>query len=104
MDLIEEYIHEVQIPMQEEIEQTIINFLRKEGYEVSNNPSPQEVRELQKAFEREGKRLRMEVFSKWSGSFTITTLILPFFEPIDRIISRDNVYQMFGLSSQGYQI
>lgn len=104
MDLIQEYVHKMSVQQMFNLEQTIINFLRKEGYEVSDNPTPQEVKELQKTFEREGKRLRVEVFMKWSGKCTITSLALPFFEPVDQEISRVEIYRMLSLARQGYQI
>lgn len=105
MDIVQKYVHEVTVQMQQELEQTIINFLRKEGYEVSDYPSPQEVRELMKAIEANGKRLRVEVFTKFSGKLSYTTAILPFFEPLDgKEISRVEIYKMLNLASQGYQI
>ena len=105
MDIIQNYVHEVAVHMQEEIEQTIINFLRNEGYEISNYPSPQEIRELMETFEREGKRLRVEVFTKFSGKLSYTTAILPFFESLDgKEISRVEIYKMLNLAEQGYQI
>ena len=104
MDLIEEYIHEVSVQMQNEVEQTIINYLRKEGYEVSDYPDTQEVRELMKTIEAQGKRLRVEVFTKWSGKLSFTTAILPFFQPLDQEISRVEIYRMLNLAEQGYQI
>lgn len=104
MDIVQKYVHEVAVQMQYETEQTIINFLRNEGYEVSDNPDTQEVQELMKAIEAQGKRLRVEVFTKFSGKLSYTTAILPFFEPIDQEISRVEIYRMLNLAEQGYQI
>lgn len=104
MDIVQKYVHEVSVQMQNELEQTIINFLRKEGYEISDYPSPQDIQELLKLFEAQGKRLRVEVFTKWSGKLSYTTAILPFFEPIDQEISRVEIYRMLNLAEQGYQI
>ena len=104
MDIVQKYVHEVAVQMQQEVEQTIINFLRNEGYEVDDHPSPQEVRELMKAIEANGKRLRVEAFTKFSGKLSYTTAILPFFEPLDQEISRVEIYRMLNLAEQGYQI
>ena len=104
MDTLEKYIHEVSVQMREEVEQTIINFLRNEGYEISNYPDTQEVAALMKTFEAQGKRLRVEVFTKWSGKLSYTTAILPFFQPLDQEISRVEIYRMLSLAEQGYQI
>lgn len=104
MDIVQQYTHEVAIQMQHEIEQTIINYLRKEGYDIDDNPSPQDIKELMEFLESQGKRLRVEVFAKWSGNFTVTTAILPFFESIDKGISRREIYSMLNLAEQGYQI
>lgn len=104
MDIVQKYVHEVSVQMQNELEQTIINFLRNEGYEISDYPDTQEVAALMKAFEAQGKRLRVEVFTKFSGKLSYTTAILPFFEPIDQEISRVEIYRMLNLAEQGYQI
>ena len=105
MDIIQECIREYTEQQNNELEKTIINFLRKSGYEVDDNPSPHDIRELQKLLEADNKRLRVEVFMKWNGKLSITTMILPFFEALDgKEISRMDVYKMFNLVEQGYQI
>ena len=105
MDIIQECIREYTEQQNNELEKTIINFLRKEGYEIEDNPSPQEINELMKLLEAQNKRLRVEVFMKWSGKLSVTTMILPFFEPLDgKEISRVEIYRMLNLARQGYQI
>ena len=104
MELIEQCIQEYAKKQSEELDKVIINFLRNQGYEISDNPSIEEIEKLQEVLEAQGKRLRVEVFMKWSGKLSITSAILPFFEPIDQEISRVEIYRMLNLAEQGYQI
>lgn len=104
MDILQSYIQECVEQQTIEVEKTIINFLRKSGYEIDDKPSPHEVNELLKLLEAQNKRLRVEIFQRFSGKCSITTAIFPFFEPIDQEISRVEIYRMLNLAEQGYQI
>lgn len=103
MDILQEYIHKSVEQMNENIEQSVIEFLKKEGYELQE-VSTQAVTALQEQLAAEGKRLRVEIFTKMSGNLTATMVVIPFFEPLDVVIQRAEIYKMFRLASQGYQI
>ena len=104
MDLIEQCVQQYAEQHRKELDKVMINFLRNQGYEISDNPSIEEIDRLHEVLESEGKRLRVETFLKWSGKCTIMTAIFPFFEPVDQEISRVEIYRMLNLAEQGYQI
>ena len=104
MDVLQEYISECTKQMNNNIEREIIRFLQEEGYDVDESITGQQVSALIKQFEAEGKRLRVEIFTKMSGNLTATMVVIPFFEPLDVVITRTEIYRMFRLASQGYQI
>lgn len=103
MDLLQEYIHKSVKQMNEDIEKAVVEFLKKEGYEL-NEVSTQAVAALQEQLAAEGKRLKVEIFTKMSGNLTATMVVIPYFEPLDVAIQRAEIYKMFRLASQGYQI
>ena len=103
MDALQIAIQKAIREMNEAIEREIVKFLDKEGYHLEDL-SGESIAALEEQLAAEGKRLRVEVFTKMSGKLTASMVILPFFEPVDQVISRVEIYRMLSLSSQGYQI
>ena len=102
-DILSKYIQETTKQMNENIEKTVVDYLKKQGYEMKDT-SYQSVAALQEQLTEEGKRLRIEIFTKMSGKLTTSMVVIPFFESLDQEISRVEIYRMLNLAEQGYQI
>lgn len=101
-NILYEAIQEIHKKENEEIKKTVSEFLAKEGYVLED--SFEGICKLQDQLAEEGKKLRVEVFTKMSGKLSVSMVILPFFQPLDQEISRVEIYRMLNLAEQGYQI
>lgn len=102
MDLISTYTAMMAEKQTKAIEKTILDFLKKEGYELKDT-SIESIRTLEAVLAAQGKRLRVEYFYKFNGDASITALCLPFFEALDCPIPRESIYRMLDLEKKGYR-
>lgn len=103
MDLISTYTAMMAEKQTQAIEKTILDFLKKEGYELKDT-SIESVRTLEAVLAAQGKRLRVEYFYQFTGDATVKCLVLPFFEALDCPIPRESIYRMLDLEKKGYRL
>ena len=101
MDFLSDYIFQVKTEMNEKTEQVIREFLLKEGYELGECTRAN-IEALQAVLAAQGKRLRVEIFYKFTGDYDMQYLVLPFFEPLDYSIKRSEIYNAMNLAEKGY--
>lgn len=100
-DFLTDYIFRVKTEMNENTEQVIREFLLKEGYELGECTRAN-IEALQTILGRQGKRLRVEIFYKFTGDYNMQYLVLPFFEPLDYNTERIHIYNAMNLAEKGY--
>lgn len=101
MDFLSDYIFKVTTEMNENTEQVVREFLLKEGYELGECTTAN-FRALERVLAAQGKRLRVEIFYKFTGDYSLQYLVLPFFEPLDYSIKRSEIYNAMNLAEKGY--
>ena len=88
-----------------EIDKTIIEFLKQQGYK---NITINSLNTLIKKWRVEGKQLRYELFYKSleQTAFSIRQeyIIITFFDLIPSTITRNDIYEMYNLKTKGYML
>ena len=85
------------------IKKQLILFLEKNGY---NNLTIEELKKLKEKWKNENKQLRYEIFysnfKQNDFSIECKTLIIPFFDIIPAIITREEIYKLYNLEKEDY--
>lgn len=102
-DLLTDYLFQVRTEMNENTEKVVLEFLKKEGYELER-VSHETLTALERILAAQNKKLRVEIFYKFTGDYNMQYLVIPFFEPVDVTVDRIELYKMLRLADQGYQI
>lgn len=107
-DLLTEYTRRIQEQIAE-IEECMVNFLTKAGFDVSNPISAPDLKFIQEELYKQGRQLRCEYFIKFNSDhavdasrYSFTGLCVPFIDAIDTPMTRAEVYEVLRLQEKGY--
>lgn len=101
-DFLTEYTHSMIERMNAEMEECMVNYLTKAGFDVNYPISASDLKFIQEELYKQNRQLRCEYFMKFNDDYSFTGLCIPFFDTLDNPMTRAEVYELYRLQEKGY--